>query len=56
MLGVTRQAVHLMANNGQLLGEKAGETWVFRRVVVERAAKERRAAEMLDGADPTVQD
>lgn len=41
ILGVTRQAVQLMANNGQLLGAKIGTTWVFRRVVVERAAEER---------------
>lgn len=41
LLNVTRQAVQLMANNGQLPGRKAGKTWVFRRVVVERAAEER---------------
>jgi hypothetical protein len=38
ILGITRQAVQLAANNGQLLGAKVGSTWVFRRVVVERAA------------------
>jgi excisionase family DNA binding protein len=43
MLGVTRQAVQLMANNGQLPGAKVGNTWVFRRVLVERAADERKA-------------
>lgn len=42
LLGVTRQAVQLQANNGQLPGAKIGSTWVFRRAVVERAAKERR--------------
>lgn len=42
MLDVTRQAVQLMANNGQLLGAKAGKTWVFRKALVERAAAERR--------------
>lgn len=42
MLGVSRQAVQLMANNGQLLGAKAGATWVFRRVLVEREAAERK--------------
>jgi hypothetical protein len=41
LLGVTRQAVQLMANNAQLLGAKVGNTWVFRRVVVEREAAER---------------
>lgn len=44
ILGVTRQAIQLAANNGQLLGAKVGSTWVFRRAVVERAAAERRAA------------
>jgi hypothetical protein len=42
MLGVTRQAVQLMANNGQLLGAKAGATWVFRRALVEAEAGRRR--------------
>lgn len=41
MLGVSRQAIQLMANNGQLLGAKAGKTWVFRRAVVDRAKAER---------------
>lgn len=41
MLGLTRQAIQLMANNGQLPGAKIGNGWVFRRSVVERAAKER---------------
>jgi len=45
LLGVTRQAVQLMANNGQLRGAKVGSTWVFRRVVVERTAAERKATE-----------
>jgi len=44
LLDVSRQAVQLMANNGQLVGAKVGSTWVFRRVVVERAAAERTQA------------
>jgi excisionase family DNA binding protein len=44
ILGVTRQAVQLMANNGQLLGAKVGKTWVFRRALVEKAAGDRREA------------
>jgi excisionase family DNA binding protein len=40
-LGVTRQAILKMAANGQLLGRKAGNTWVFRSVTV-RAAKRAR--------------
>lgn len=41
MLGLTRQAIQLMANNGQLVGAKIGNAWVFRRSVVEKEAKER---------------
>lgn len=37
MLGISRQAVALRAAAGQLLGAKVGSTWVFRKVVVERA-------------------
>ena len=48
MLGVTRQAVQLMANNGQLIGAKVGNGWVFRRAVVLRAAADR---QQLHGAD-----
>lgn len=52
MLGVTRQAVQLMANNGQLLGAKVGNTWVFRRVLVEREATERRAQTDEQAGEP----
>lgn len=45
LLGVTRQAVQLMANNGQLRGAKVGATWVFRRAVVDKAVAERTGAE-----------
>jgi hypothetical protein len=41
MLGRTRQAVQLAANEGRLLGAKVGETWVFRRAVVEKVVKDR---------------
>lgn len=41
ILGISRQAVVQQAAAGQLLGAKIGGTWVFRRVVVERAAMER---------------
>lgn len=44
MLGVTRQAIQLAANEGRLLGAKVGATWVFRRAVVEQAAKARHAS------------
>ncbi len=44
MLGVTRQNVQLMANNGQLPGKKVGKTWVFLRSVVENARLTRRGA------------
>jgi len=37
MLAVSRQAIHKMARKGQLLGARAGTTWVFRRAVVQRA-------------------
>lgn len=37
MLGITRQAAHLRAQNGQLRGALIGKTWVFRRAVVEAA-------------------
>lgn len=37
MLHISRQAVVLRAAAGQLLGAKVGNTWVFRKVVVERA-------------------
>lgn len=42
MLGVTRQAVLLMAGNGHLPGRKVGATWVFRRATVDdvRAKRE----------------
>jgi len=36
ILGVSRQAVHQMVQNGRLVGAQVGTTWVFRRVVVER--------------------
>jgi hypothetical protein len=49
-LRVTRQAVQLMANNGQLLGAKVGNTWVFRRVVVERSAADRSRDAGVKGA------
>lgn len=41
ILGVTRQAVLLMAGNGQLAGVKVGATWVFRRAMVEDLAARR---------------
>lgn len=44
ILGITRQAVQLAANNSQLKGAKVGSTWVFRRAVVDKAAAERKAA------------
>lgn len=52
LLGVTRQAVQLMANNGQLLGQKVGSTWVFRRALVEAEAAVRaeRALAKVDEA------
>jgi hypothetical protein len=37
ILGITRQAVHLRAQNGQLRGALIGKSWVFRRSVVEAA-------------------
>jgi hypothetical protein len=40
ILGVSRQAVHKMATKAQLLGTQVGTTWVFRRVVVERAKRD----------------
>jgi excisionase family DNA binding protein len=58
MLGVTRQAVLLMAGNGQLPGRKVGATWVFRRAVVEDAQTKRgagvnRTATADHGGPPT---
>lgn len=44
LLGVTRQAIQLMAAGGQLPGQKVGATWVFRRVLVEEL-REARATE-----------
>jgi excisionase family DNA binding protein len=41
ILGVTRQAVQLMAVGGQLAGRKVGSTWVFRRTLVEEARARR---------------
>jgi hypothetical protein len=38
ILGISPQAVQQMEANGRLKGAKAGTTWVFRRVVVERLA------------------
>lgn len=40
ILHISRQAVHKRATHGQLLGAQAGTTWVFRRTVVEAAAKD----------------
>lgn len=37
ILGHTKQAVHKMVMKGQLRGARVGTTWVFRRVVVEKA-------------------
>lgn len=37
ILGITRAAVHLRIQAGQLAARQAGTTWVMRRVVVERA-------------------
>ncbi|WP_037684630.1 helix-turn-helix domain-containing protein [Streptomyces griseus] len=45
ILGISRQAVNLRASRGQLLGAQVGTTWVFRRVVVEAAARPAPAAE-----------
>lgn len=42
MLGVTKQAVHGLIQRGQLPARRAGESWVIRRVEVER----RRDAEL----------
>lgn len=39
MLGITRQAAHLRAQNGQLPGRLVGKTWVFRRSEVARRAE-----------------
>lgn len=50
ILGMTRQGVLKAANNGQLRGRKAGATWVFRRVLVEREAARRIAA--AEESDP----
>lgn len=53
MLGITRQAVQLMANNGQLVGRKIGKAgWVFRRSVVEAeiADREQRKSRSLEKA------
>lgn len=40
LLGITRQAAHLRALNGQLKGALVGKTWVFRRSVVEAAKQD----------------
>lgn len=43
ILGVVRQYAHRLAIRGQLPGATVGrgKTWVFRRAVVERLAKQR---------------
>lgn len=41
ILGVTRQAIQLMAAGGTLSGAKVGSTWVFRRAAVLQALAER---------------
>lgn len=35
ILGYTRAMVSLLANDGRLLGQRVGTTWVFRRAAVE---------------------
>lgn len=40
IIGVTRAMVSLLANGGALRGQRVGTTWVFRRVVAERYARD----------------
>ncbi|MCT2280879.1 helix-turn-helix domain-containing protein [Micromonospora chalcea] len=37
LLGISKQAVHKRVDRGQLVGAPVGNTYVFRRVVIEAA-------------------
>lgn len=41
ILGVVPQYVHRLAERGQLVGQKVGASWIFRKVVVERLREQR---------------
>ena len=41
ILGVRAQYVHRLAERGQLVGQKVGASWMFRRAVVERFREQR---------------
>jgi hypothetical protein len=43
VLNMTRQGLHKAATKGQILGYQLGQgVWVFRRIVIEREAAERK--------------
>lgn len=45
ILGVRAQYVHRLAERGQLVGQKVGASWIFRRIVVERLRDQRAGKE-----------